>query len=114
MEPIEATRGCRVTVAGRGNCFWYPFCGYPDPLEDEIGDNRVYSTDSDAECPESLYDPVGESANRTDFACVPTMAPLPNPPGGSPTNTTIGDGAISQTLGLITVGTAVAVASLCL
>ncbi|KAL3940260.1 MAG: hypothetical protein SGARI_001051 [Bacillariaceae sp.] len=112
MESIDATRGCRLTVADRGNCFWYPYCGFPDPFEDEIGDNVIYSTDSDAVCPESQFDPVGESANRTDVSCVPTMAPSPGP--GSPTNPPIGASAPSQTLGLLTMAAAATIASFCL
>jgi hypothetical protein len=100
MESIPETLGCRVTVADRGNCFWYPYCGVPDPLDDEIAAGIEYLTDSDDECPESEFDPLFLNTsspdffppeNRTEVSCVPTMAPSSlagssgnsDPPSGS-------------------------------
>jgi hypothetical protein len=84
MESIPETRGCRVTVADRGNCYWYPYCGMPDPLDEEISAGFEHTTDSDQECPESEFDPLFLNTsspdyispeNRTNVTCDPTMAP---------------------------------------
>jgi hypothetical protein len=88
MESIPETRGCRLTVSSRGNCFWYPYCGQCDMSDEEIGCNKIYQTESDGLCPTSEYDPVGDSEmtrqNGTLPSCFPTTAPTFPP--GEPTN----------------------------
>mmetsp|Transcript_13581 Transcript_13581/g.21849 ORF Transcript_13581/g.21849 Transcript_13581/m.21849 type:complete len:174 (-) Transcript_13581:947-1468(-) len=90
MESIPETRGCRVRVANRGNCFWYPYCGLCDMSDEEIGCNTVYTTESDNSCPDSEFDPLfqnttNQNMNRTRPSCVPTMAPSePEVPTAAP------------------------------
>jgi hypothetical protein len=106
MESIPETRGCRVTVADRGNCFWYPYCGIPDPMDEEIAAGIEYTTDSEDECPESEFDPLFLNTsspdfippvNRTDVSCVPTMAPS-FPPGSDGSSSDPPAGSSSVTI----------------
>jgi hypothetical protein len=108
MEPIPETRGCRLTVSNRANCFWYPKCGECDTTDEEIGCNIVYLTESDGTCPPSEYDPVAESKNGT-VSCVPTMAPTFDP--NAPTNPPINSSSPSLQVGMLSFA-AVAAASL--
>ena len=87
MEPIPETRGCRLTVSNRGNCFWFPKCGECDTTDEEIGCNVIYETESEGTCPPSDYDPVADSKNAT-VSCVPTISPTfdPNSPTNPPIN----------------------------
>jgi hypothetical protein len=99
MESIPQTLGCRVTVADRGNCFWYPYCGVPDPLDEEIAAGIEYTTDSEEECPDSEFDPLFLNTsspdyippeNRTEVSCVPTMAPSFSPGGSGSSDPPVG------------------------
>lgn len=117
MESIPETRGCRVTVADRGNCYWYPYCGEPDPLDEEIGAGIEYTTDSELECPLSEFDPLflNESSpdfipaeNRTDnVTCPPTLTPAVV--DGSPTEAPLGSGgATAATVTMLVVASVIA------
>jgi hypothetical protein len=86
LESVPQTLGCRLTVADTGNCFWYPYCGVPDPLDEEISAGIEFTTDATDECPESEFDPLflntshpdyipPEDRNNDNVTCVPTMAP---------------------------------------
>jgi hypothetical protein len=77
METMNETLGCRVTVGARGNCFWSPKCGDCDLADEQLGCNRIHTTDSDSNCPESEFDPVAES-NFT-VSCPPEAAPTSPP-----------------------------------
>ncbi|KAG7355244.1 hypothetical protein IV203_004600 [Nitzschia inconspicua] len=107
MVSVPETRGCRLTVANRGNCFWYPYCGVPDPMDELIGAGIEYKTDSSADCPVSEFDPLFLNTsspdfippeNRTDVSCVPTMTP--SLLEGSPTETPLSASAM-RTGGLV-------------
>lgn len=106
LESVPETRGCRLTVANRGNCFWYPYCGVPDPLDELIQAGIEFTTDTMQECPYSDYDALYQNTSHPDYippeirenataSCVPTMAPSL---GDGATNTPIGSSSSASGL----------------
>jgi hypothetical protein len=83
METIPQTGGCRITVSF-GNCFWYPWCGECDAV-DEVNSrcNNIFETDANQRpCPVADFDPVAIQASEfyERPSCSPTMAPIPTAP----------------------------------
>ncbi len=95
LVDIPATGGCRVEVAGKGNCAWVPFCEPCDP-NSESSCGREFRTDNSDPCPVLTYDalaiqrawdqnitlPEGSSAAPSVYfpppqTCPPTTAPGP-------------------------------------
>jgi hypothetical protein len=101
MVPMPETRGCRLTVSNRGNCFWYPYCGECDTTDAGIGCNLIYETESEGTCPPSDYDPVTDGLNRTEegVSCAPTIAPTFDP--NAPTNPPINSSSPSLQFGVL-------------
>ena len=88
MESIPETRGCRITIAAEGNCYWFPRCATPQSItacqnDPNIRCHTIFETDTTRSCPTSQFDPY---VNVTS-TCPPTQAPAPTQPptdGGSP------------------------------
>jgi hypothetical protein len=87
MESIPETRGCRITISGGANCYWYPRCSQTTPTtvtdcqnDQLLRCHTVFETDSTRACPESEFDPF---VNITDAStCPPAQAPSPDINGG--------------------------------
>jgi hypothetical protein len=108
LEDIPGTGGCRVRVAGKGNCAWTPKCGLCDPANKC---NEEQKTDSEDVCEESIYDPLGQisretsgddtnSTNATMPSFFPSMAPTCSPtsmPSNEATNAPV-SGAMTSAL----------------
>uniref|UniRef100_A0A7S0UKN6 PSI domain-containing protein n=1 Tax=Pseudo-nitzschia delicatissima TaxID=44447 RepID=A0A7S0UKN6_9STRA len=90
LEIIPATGGCRLTVSS-GNCFYYPWCGDCDPVEEEASRcNNIFETAANQGCPLKDFDPL-EIQSSLDYevpSCSPTQAPTfgPDGSGGSSTH----------------------------
>ena len=90
LENIPATGGCRLTVSF-GNCFYYPWCGECDGIEEERSRcNNIFETDANQpQCAQGDYDPlkIQSSIVYEPPTCPPTKAPTPAPSSGSSTTT---------------------------
>mmetsp|Transcript_16424 Transcript_16424/g.40064 ORF Transcript_16424/g.40064 Transcript_16424/m.40064 type:complete len:185 (-) Transcript_16424:347-901(-) len=90
MESVPETRGCRITIANEGNCYWFPRCSTPETIvacqnDPNIRCHTIFETDTTNACPTSDFDPY---VNITT-TCAPTQAPAEMPSGGgngSPTS----------------------------
>ena len=79
LESITATGGCRLTVS-YGNCYWYPFCGVCDELnqKEQSRCHNVFETDANQKpCPLGDYDPLTIQQDPSWYppSCAPSMSP---------------------------------------
>ena len=61
LEDIAGTGGCRITIAGGGNCAWTPKCG---ECTGASSCNKIYETDSTEACKVTRYSVVPAPTNR--------------------------------------------------
>lgn len=106
LEDIPATGGCRIRVAGAGNCVWTPNC--EACLSTSSEECWVYETSTTDECPvlQYDYDAIAYQASMNSTAsCSPTQAPVA--PSAAPQ-----DGSGAPSLSLVTFAAGLLVASL--
>ena len=120
MESIPETRGCRITIADKGNCYWFPRCSTPESItacqnDPNIRCHTIFETDTTFACPTSQFDPY---VNVTS-TCPPTQPPVemsptaaPNPSGavGMMMNTRTFTTVAITTMALFSVGTILLIA----
>ena len=85
LEIISATGGCRLTVSS-GNCFYYPWCGDCDLVEEEESRcNNIFETTANLGCPKKDFDPLEiQASDEYEVpSCAPSMSPTPFTGDGS-------------------------------